>query len=167
MTTNLHEVLNANPQSIEAATKLLTLLTAVMAASPWVAGILFIAIGIGVYFNKKSAAANKVSSDAAEALKPLIEAHKKELAETQATLNQVVKDFSKTVGSAKDDLIIEISKVKIGVAKVNNATNEKLGMIPKVQDAISDLQAKQNNTDYNFKLIIEGIKKRKGDKNGN
>ena len=134
-----------------------------LSLNPIVSGVLIAVSAITTVYLKRNNKITKTNTEANEAIAPLVEQHKLAMESAQNQMVKTVQEFNQTVAKSQAELIAEITKVKIVVAKVNQLTTDKLSGIPKVQDAIDKLTAKVTEHEESFKLIkarAEELKKR-------
>lgn len=125
------------PDQIRAATDAFKALSAV---NPIIGMVLGIACLITTAVTMLNNFRTKKNTEANDATTKMLESHKNEMIalknQTQTNIKSLIVDLEKTVASTKKDLLEEIEKVKIVVVKASNAVDQRLSMIPKVQDAI-------------------------------
>lgn len=115
-------------------------------------GIASIAAAIGTIYTVMSSRHAKIAKCNSEITAVNTEAlatHSKDLADFKSAQSKEMDEFKKSVGEMKQEISAELNKIKLVVVKVSNATDQKLGMIPRLQDALESLTRK--HLDESFK----------------
>lgn len=114
----------------------------------------------------------KKNTEAQETTTKMLEKHKVEMTtlknEAVTSVKELVTDFHSTVEFTQNQLNAQVDDVKKVVAKVNGFADQKLGMIPRLQDAVDalekrilDVSIKASKTDLKVDEIFTVIKKAK------
>lgn len=143
-------------------------------------GTAFTAIGtiVGglIHFNTRITQANtkktelntqitEANTAAAVAIAPVVASNTAEMDKATREFLTNVKSWNAMIVASRAEMKSEMDKLKIGVAKVNLSMNDKLSGIPKVQDALKELEDRVNEHEGSFQAIknlTDELKKRKG-----
>jgi hypothetical protein len=133
-------------------------------------GITAVASVVGglIHYNTRITLANTQTTQkntaVTEAIAPVVALNNTEIDAARTEFLATVKSFNETIMASKAELIAEINKVKIVVAKVNNSTDARLSGLKTVQDAVSKLTIQVDGHTEDFKLIknlTDELKKRR------
>ncbi len=143
-----------NPEAIKALTETLKVIFAGI-------GSLGVALGtVYTFLSNRNARVAKANTEVTAVNTATLSTHTDEMLALKAEAKTELKAFKSELSEMLLDLATSVNKLKLVSVKVANAADQKLGLIPRVQDTLAqqqkEIETERKRTDEILEVITKG-----------